>query len=498
MASDFIHSVFCRSVFCRSVFCSSVFSSSVFRFFALLWLSFGCFDDVEAQPIPVRIAQENGMWTLTRDGKPYEIKGAGGHVHMAHVVATGGNSLRTWGIERAQHILDSAHELGLSVMLGFWMGHERHGFDYDDTLAVREQFRHFAAAVDRFKNHPALLIWGIGNEVDLFYSNIRVWSAIQDLAAYIHQVDPHHPTSTVTAGLDSMEVHWINTMAPDIDILGVNTYGDLASAVSKIKIFGWNKPYVITEWGPNGHWEVAKAPWGAPIEQSSESKYETYLERYTQYIAANPLKSCIGSYAFLWGQKQETTESWYGLFDVANRPTRSIDALEQGWKKGVALSGTGPRVTSIRILDESMAPSPSAGNQESKKGVQHSISQRYIQAYGGQRIKAEVQLLEPLSESYRFQWKILPEATNTGAGGDFEQSLNPAALRIKGSRSPQAEIDLPSAEGAYRLYVYVVDEQQKSGYANLPLYVLPKAMNPANHQRFRWSNPSLSSPSYLQ
>jgi hypothetical protein len=43
-----------------------------------------------------------------------------------------------------------------------------------------------------------------------------------------------------------------------------------------------------------------------------------------------------------------------------------------------------------------------------------------------------------------------------------------------------------------------VDEQQKSGYANLPLYVLPKAMNPAKHQRFRWSNPSLSSPSYLQ
>jgi len=457
-----------------------------------VWLSlFG----VSAQPIPVHVSQQNGIWSLSRGGKPYSIKGAGGHVHMAHVVATGGNSLRTWGIERAQHILDSAHELGLSVMLGFWMGHERHGFDYDDTLAVREQFNHFAAAVDRFKNHPALLIWGIGNEVDLFYTNIRVWHAIQELAAYIHRVDPHHPTSTVTAGLDSMEVHWINTLAPDIDILGVNTYGDLASAVSNIKRFGWNKPYIITEWGPNGHWEVAKAPWGAPLEQSSESKYETYLERYTQYIDANPLNSCLGSYAFLWGQKQETTESWYGLFDVANRPTRSIDALELGWKKGVGVGKPGPRVTGIRILTET--PLPDDAGPSAAAAPQTEAPQRYMKMYGGQRVRAELALLEPYSDSYRIQWKILPEATNTGAGGDFEQRLNPAALRIKGARSRQAEIDLPAGEGAYRLYVYVVDEQQKTGYANLPLYVLPKAMNPAKQQFFRWSSPSLSTPSYL-
>jgi len=484
------------NLFYKSLFCKSLFCKSLFRLFMVLWISFGSVELTNAQPIPVRVNQQNGIWTLTRDGKPYEIKGAGGHVHMAHVVATGGNSLRTWGIERAQHILDSAHKLGLSVMLGFWMGHERHGFDYDDTLAVREQFNHFAAAVDRFKNHPALLLWGIGNEVDLFYTNIRVWSAIQDLAAYIHRVDPNHPTSTVTAGLDSMEVHWINTMAPDIDILGVNTYGDLASAVLKIKVYGWNKPYIITEWGPNGHWEVAKTPWGAPIEQSSESKYDTYLERYTQYIAANPQKSCVGSYAFLWGQKQETTESWYGLFDIANRPTRSIDALEQGWKNGVDVGKPGPRLAGIRILTQS--PALGSDSAQSMPAIpQNQPHQQFIQVYGGQRIKAEIALLDPYNDSHRIQWKILPEATNTGAGGDFEQSLNPVALKIKGARSREAEIKLPSAEGAYRLYVYVVDDQHKTAYANLPVYVMPKAMNPAKSQHGRWTNPSLESPLYL-
>jgi len=460
-----------------------------------LLLGFLGLTTLNAQPIPVALTQKNGEWTLERAGIPYEIRGAGGHVHLEHIVATGGNSLRTWGIERAQQILDSAHRLGLSVMLGFWMGHERHGFDYDDTLAVREQFNHFAAAVERFKNHPALLLWGIGNEVDLFYTNIRVWNAIQDLAAYIHRVDPNHPTSTVTAGLDSMEVHWIKTMAPDIDILGINTYGDLANAVEKVRPFGWNKAYIITEWGPNGHWEVARAPWGAPLEQSSESKYETYRERYKNYIEANLTRSCLGSYAFLWGQKQETTESWYGLFDVANRPTRSIDALEQGWKKGRGVGQNGPRVTGIRVQVESGHPGMQQNTNQA--GAAQGDVSTFAQAYGRTRLTAEVAFASPPAGPYRIQWKILPEATHTGAGGDFEQSLNPAALKIRGAGSQKAGITLPSGEGAYRLYVYVVDEQKKTGYANLPLYVLPEAMNPERRNRLRWTNPGLHSPLYL-
>ena len=211
-----------------------------------------CFNKTQlrAQPVHVQLIQESGVWRMERGGLPYYVRGAGGQVHLPLMVECGANSLRTWGIERAQQILDSAQRMGLTVMLGLWMGHERHGFDYDDPVAVREQFLHFSSVIDRFKSHPALLCWGIGNEVDLFYTNIKVWDAIQEVAAYAHAHDPHHPTSTVTAGLDSMEVHWIKTKAPDIDILGVNTYGDLEQALTRIRPFGWDKAYMITEWAP--------------------------------------------------------------------------------------------------------------------------------------------------------------------------------------------------------------------------------------------------------
>lgn len=115
----------------------------------------------------------------------------------------------------------------MTVMLGLWVQHERHGFDYDNESKVKAQLDYFTEVVKTYKDHPALLLWGVGNEVDLFYSNTKVWNAIEDIAAMIHQIDPNHPTSTVTAGLDPAEVRLIMANAPSIDIYGINTYGDI-------------------------------------------------------------------------------------------------------------------------------------------------------------------------------------------------------------------------------------------------------------------------------
>jgi hypothetical protein len=170
-------------------------------------------------PIPVRVMQdEAGAWHITRDGKPYDVRGAGGNVQLDKLVEVGGNSIRTWSTDNAQEILDEAYSKGLTVMLGLWVQHERHGFDYNDEKKVAAQLEGFKKVILQFKDHPALLMWGIGNEVDLFYSNTRVWAAINDIAKFIHEVDPNHPTSTVTAGLDEKEVKLILRDAPEIDV----------------------------------------------------------------------------------------------------------------------------------------------------------------------------------------------------------------------------------------------------------------------------------------
>ena len=415
----------------------------------------------KAQPVSVRVVRDSGVWRMERDGKPYVIRGAGGQVELPLMVQCGANSLRTWGIERAQQILDSAHRMGLTVMLGLWMGHERHGFDYDDPVAVRDQYLHFASVIDRFKYHPALLCWGIGNEVDLFYSNIKVWDAVQELAAYVHAHDPHHPTSTVTAGLDSMEVHWINTKAPDIDILGVNTYGDLEQALTRIRSYGWDKAYMITEWGPNGHWEVAKTPWGAPLEPSSEAKFRSYQSRFA-LIQDRIVDGCLGSYAFLWGQKQETTESWYGLLDAQGRPTRAVDALTSGWT-GKPVTRTAP------VLEHLLTSTP-----------EHPDSPWLVTA--GDWVEVRLPQALPAVE---LTWKVLPEATNTKAGGDFEQSLGALRTPMRTRYEGRCLFKAPSEEGAYRMYALAVNRDGQIAYANRPFYVLPP--RPSRRWAWRWN-----------
>lgn len=403
-----------------------------------------------AQAIPVKIIQTDEGYTLTRGGEPYYIKGAGGSEYLDQVLEAGGNSIRTWSASEAGQILDKAHAKGLTVMFGLWVGHERHGFDYNDEQAVAAQLERFTEIVKKYKDHPAILLWGIGNEVDLFYSNTKVWYAIQDIAKMIHELDPNHPTTTVTAGIDSSEISLIKKRAPDIDILSVNTYGEIDKVPDIIRKNAWTGPWMITEWGPTGHWEVEKTKWGVPIEQSSKEKAEVYTERYTQYIKEYK-GSCIGSYVFLWGQKQETTSTWYGIFTKDGERTETFDAVYRVWQ-GENPDNRAPRMDSL-LLD----------GKTRKESV-------YLRA--GQSYEAEA-FVESFGQKVDYVWEVVPESDDIKAGGDAESEPEALYSLIKKARGNTAQVKAPKKEGSYRLFLYAKTPERKVAYANVPFYVLP-------------------------
>lgn len=420
---------------------------------------------LHAQPVKVTVGQENGKWTLIREGKPYYIKGAGGQTFMDEVVKTGGNSIRTWGLEDAETILDEAHKRGLTVMLGLWVQHERHGFDYNNEANVRKQLDAFRQAVLKYKDHPALLLWGVGNEVDLFYSNTKVWDAVQDIAKMIHELDPNHPTSTVTAGLDSMEVQLISKKAPDIDIYGINTYGDIGNVKKNLRRFGWNGPYMITEWGPNGHWEVNKTRWGASIEQTSNEKAESYYKRYTDFILGDEAY-CVGSYVFLWGYKQEYTATWYGIFTKDGKMTEAVDAVSHAWS-GKAPENPCPALKGVWI--NSLTASDNITLKASE------INEARVEVgYDG-------------NEKITYFWEILRESDDKKEGGDAEREAQSVSGLIRGNGKPGTSFRAPAVPGAYRLFVYA-GIKGKTAYANIPFYVSPR--NPEDPQA-RFAEPKL-------
>lgn len=406
---------------------------------------------ISAQAVVVEVTEREGQWTFLRNGEEYYVKGVGGHHHLDKAVEIGANSIRTWGVDNAGEVLDEAHKRGLTVMLGFWVQHERHGFDYDDTIAVQQQIEGFRKAVLLYKDHPALLLWGIGNEVNLSYKNTNVWYTIQAMAKIAHELDPHHPTTTVTAGLAEREARLIRERCPDIDVLSVNTYGDIVAVPDNIRKYKWEKAYMITEWGPNGHWEVDKSPWGAPFEQTSAEKATTYRERYQNYIAADSDR-CIGSYVFLWGQKQEKTSTWYGMFSPDGKSSQGVDELHKLWQNS--------------------DPENSAPIIENLK-LDFGTEAKYLKADDLVSVSAEA--TDPDGDKLSYVWQVTPESLVKSEGGDVESSINSVPGTIKKKKGNTCKLRVPKKTGPYRIVVFIHDGKGHYATANIPFFSNPPA-----------------------
>jgi hypothetical protein len=215
----------------------------------------------------------------------------------------GGNSIRTWDGEGIDELLDRAHELGLTVTVGMWLQHERHGFDYDAPGNKEAQLAKVERIVRAYKDHPAVLMWGVGNEVEIGGDLDIALRTIEDAAAVIKSIDRDHPTMAVIAEIGSDKLIRVQNECPSIDVIGINAYGGLASIPERMTAQGYSGPYVITEFGPSGHWESPTTEWGAPIEPTSTEKARAYDRKYASGIEADLNHRCVGSYVFLWGRE---------------------------------------------------------------------------------------------------------------------------------------------------------------------------------------------------
>ncbi|WP_207425716.1 glycoside hydrolase family 2 TIM barrel-domain containing protein [Pedobacter sp. SYSU D00535] len=399
--------------------------------------------------VKVEVRNTGSGFQLYRDGKPYFIKGAGGSKYLSRLAAYGGNSIRTWSTDNAAAVLDSAQKYGLTVLMGLPAAAERHGFNYDDPVAVKKQFDRIKSEVMKYKDHPALLGWGIGNELNLSYKNPKVWDAVNDIAKMIHEVDPNHPASTVLAGINKSEIDYIKAKATAIDFLCINTYGGLAELPQRVAELGWTGPYIVTEWGPTGHWEGLSTKWKAPVEETSSEKAAVYKSRYS-YSVEKDREKCLGSYVFLWGQKQERTPTWYGLFTDKGEESEVVDVMQYLWK------GTYP---------ENKAPHIYAFQLDGKKANLNV----YLKA--GKTYPANVLAIDPDNDQLNYYWELLPEATKVGEGGDHEDKPAPVTFNYKQEGKGKISFSSPQKEGAYRLFVYVRDGKNKVATANIPFFV---------------------------
>ena len=406
-------------------------------------------------PSHVEMREVDGRYRLFVNGEEFYVKGAGCEFGPCYQVAAhGGNSFRTWRTDNSQRpaleILDEAYEHGLMVMMGLDVERERHGFDYDDEEAVAAQLERFRQEVMELKDHPALLGWGIGNELNLRYTNLSVWDAVNDIARMIKEVDGNHVTTTMLAGIGPREVEYITENCPDIDFLSVQFYGEIVNLQQYLDESGYDGPYLVTEWGATGHWEMPETEWGRPIEQTSTEKAEAIAYRYKNVILEDDA-NCMGSYVFLWGQKQERTPSWYGLFTEDGEKTEAINVMEYLWTgeypdqmapkmHDITIQGMGGRYDNVRLDRD--------GEYTALINVEHPDNSRLS-------VRAE----------------IMPEPQQLSDGGDYEPRPDSIEGLIVSTNTSEIVFRAPGQTGEYRILVYVTDENNNAGTANIPFYV---------------------------
>ena len=158
----------------------------------------------------------------------------------------------------------------------------------------------------------------------------ELWRAVQGLAKMVHQLDPNHPTMTVVAEIGGNKVRNIHTYCPDIDMIGINSYGGGPSLAERYRKAGGSKPFVVTEFGPPGAWETGKNAFGAAIELTSTQKARCYRETYEKSVLG-PADLCLGSYAFTWGWKNEATATWFGMLLPDHSRLAAVDTMQELW-----------------------------------------------------------------------------------------------------------------------------------------------------------------------
>ncbi|MGV3723510.1 MAG: glycoside hydrolase family 2 TIM barrel-domain containing protein [Actinomycetota bacterium] len=395
--------------------------------------------------IPVQVEKTAIGYRLLRDGKPYPIKGVGGDTSLHRLKAAGGNSFRTWGTDKLDPLLDEAQKQGLTVCVGIWLGHERHGFKYDDADQVAAQSEKVREAVLRYKDHPAVLMWGIGNEMEGAGKgdNAAIWSAVNNLAAMVKKLDPQHPTMTVVAEIGGDRVKNIHRLCPDIDIVGINSYAGGPSIPQRYVEAGGKKPYVLTEFGPPGNWEVAKTTWGAPLEPTSTQKAASYRRTHLEAIQGQPLS--LGGYAFLWGSKQEATATWFGMLLPDGTRLGPVDAMTELWS-GRPPANRCPAIAAAKLVGaEQVDPEAT--------------------------LRASLEATDPEGDPLRVEWVVQAEPDVVSVGGDNQVAPPKLPEAVVKADARSAEIRAPKDPGPYRIYAFVRDDKGNGAVASLPFLV---------------------------
>jgi len=277
-------------------------------------------------PSVVKVTGTQGNWGLSVNGAPYYIKGVtygptpgAASTYLPDLASMGVNTVRTWGTDgTTQPLLDAAAADGIKVINGFWLSQTD---DYvNDTAYKTSTLNTIVQYVNQYKNNGGVLMWDVGNEVLLTlqntYSGTQLEAERNAYAQYVEQVvqaihaaDPNHPVTSTDAWVGAWPYYKANT--PDLDLMAVNSYGAVCGVQAAWNSGGYTKPYIVTEAGPSGEWEVPNDANGVPLEDTDQQSAAGYATAWNCTKSASGV--ALGATLFSFGLENDFGGIWFNL-----------------------------------------------------------------------------------------------------------------------------------------------------------------------------------------
>lgn len=210
-----------------------------------------------------------------------------------------------FGLAPAEYgpVLDSAYANGVMVIMTV---------DEDGTYnQSRAQ-----AVVAAYKDHPAILMWAIGNEwnINLFHEQfatvMEAAQATENLAQLIQTWDPNHPVASIYGeinipGQSPGTAEIVNQICPSIDVWGLNIYrGQELYALFEEWAALSAKPMFLSEFGIDSFHttQYYPNPIAGHLDEATQAQWAHTLwtDLAAELSANHPLKVCLGGTVFAY------------------------------------------------------------------------------------------------------------------------------------------------------------------------------------------------------
>ncbi|MBI2888273.1 MAG: hypothetical protein HYY02_13855 [Chloroflexi bacterium] len=259
-----------------------------------------------------------------------EERAANYHRDFKILCEAGINHITGWDADKGYEqdkfdelMMDIALQYGIGVLMAINLLPEG---NYRDPAYVEALKEHATEKVLRYKNHPGLRMWGVGNEVltemprEMYAAFAGAYLQIIDL---VHDLDPNHPV--IYREAEDLFVAAIKRLLERRGerpwfLYGMNIYSlELERVLDDWPRNGFNRPLFVTEFGANPTWLGGRAP--------------NYVGMW-RMIRAHP-HFALGGAPYVWTTEgPEPGDKKWGLMDGQSIPVdETFEQLAQEWRR---------------------------------------------------------------------------------------------------------------------------------------------------------------------